>query len=146
MSQLFSFDKTGARTSSPWQVLDLKPGASEAEIRASYKELVLRFPPETEPQRFIEINQAWRRLTHPDYILERRFRDIQTFSPEDLGFGGPPQEIEAERPAPAPAAAPASPQERCINENPDWLLGELLFYALLGLFTKEDELSDPELK
>ena len=59
-------------TSNPYYVLGLGHDADAVAIRARYLELVRRFPPEREPQRFGEIRAAYEQLRDPVTALERR--------------------------------------------------------------------------
>lgn len=66
-----------------YEVLGLKPGADEKEVKQAYFRLVRQFPPEKDPDRFQQIRQAYEhlkdgtdkkilRLTVPDIPLAKR--------------------------------------------------------------------------
>jgi curved DNA-binding protein CbpA len=64
--------------SDPYTVLGVATGATEAEIRHRYLELVRQFPPEREPQRAAEIRQAYDLLRDPVRRMTDRLFDIRT--------------------------------------------------------------------
>ena len=49
----------------PWGVLEINPGASDDEIRAAYLAKVKRNPPETAPEQFELIRDAYQMLRDP---------------------------------------------------------------------------------
>lgn len=49
----------------PYQVLGVRPGCSEEEIRQRYLTLVRQHPPERDPQQFAAIRQAYEKLRDP---------------------------------------------------------------------------------
>lgn len=55
----------------PYQTLGAAPDASEEAIRRRYLELVRRHPPDTDPERFNEIHQAYDQLRNPAARLEK---------------------------------------------------------------------------
>ena len=62
---------TPAPADDPHAILGLDPGADEAAVRARYLELVKRFPPDREPDRFREIRTAFEAASDP-LLLARR--------------------------------------------------------------------------
>jgi len=46
----------------PFVVLDLPYACSDAEVRARYQSLIKRYPPETQPEAFQLINEAYEKL------------------------------------------------------------------------------------
>ena len=61
---------------SHWSVLGLQPGASSAEIRARYRALVKKHPPDRDPETFERIRDAYRQLIDRDprmVLAERLF-------------------------------------------------------------------------
>lgn len=123
------FDKNGKQQPDPWMALGLNPGAKSEAIHSRYRELIKVHSPEKDPDKFIELNEAFQRLTHPDFIMERLFGQIELKSPAELGLS---------EGCPAKAGEPGA-TKREIPEN--WLAGEMLLYAmssLLGLKGDED--------
>jgi curved DNA-binding protein CbpA len=59
----------------PYGVLDLPPDADDAAVRARYLELVRRWPPEREPERFATIRAAYERVRDGDARLRHRLFD-----------------------------------------------------------------------
>ncbi len=57
--------------SNPFQVLGVSKEAGETEIRARYLELVKRFPPDREPDKFREIQAAYQAAKDPLLIAQR---------------------------------------------------------------------------
>ena len=62
----------------PYEVLGLARGAGDDEIRRRYLELVRRFPPEREPERFARIREAYDQLRDPVARLKSQLIDFQT--------------------------------------------------------------------
>jgi curved DNA-binding protein CbpA len=58
-------------TSDPFRVLGVSQDAGEDEVRAQYLELVKRFPPDREPERFREIRAAYEATKDPLSIAKR---------------------------------------------------------------------------
>lgn len=54
----------------PYVVLGLERGASQAEIRRAYFDLVRQYPPEQEPQTFQIIRAAYEKLRTPEVRAE----------------------------------------------------------------------------
>lgn len=50
---------------SPFEVLELAPGANEAQVRKQYLSLVRRHSPDRDPEKFKQIRQAYERLCDP---------------------------------------------------------------------------------
>lgn len=48
-----------------YHTLGLSPHCTEADLRKRYLELVRRFPPETHPDKFSKIREAYERLKNP---------------------------------------------------------------------------------
>lgn len=55
----------------PFEILGLEPTASEAEVRESYLRLVKLHPPETDPERFREIHDAYTAAKDPLVLADR---------------------------------------------------------------------------
>lgn len=55
------------------KILNLSEAADPGEIETAYRRLVRRFPPEFQPDKFREIDEAYRFLTSVPYQLERLF-------------------------------------------------------------------------
>ena len=70
---------------SPWAVLGVPPGASEAELRAAYRKQAAATHPDRSPdgaEAFIRVQAAYRVLTDPA-LAERRMLDPEgTFEVE----------------------------------------------------------------
>ncbi len=95
-----------------WQILGLKPGASEQEIRSTYKRLAKKYHPDLNPgdkraeERFKEVSEAYEVLSDPqkrkqwergeidfEEFFRQRTRGGRTGDPFGFGFGGGVQEI-----------------------------------------------------
>ena len=48
-----------------WEILGIRPGATDDDIRAAYLEQVKRNPPESAPERFERIRDAYQMLRDP---------------------------------------------------------------------------------
>ncbi len=53
------------------EMLGLSQSAARDEIEAAYRRLVRRYPPEFQPEKFRQIDEAYRFLTSLPYLLER---------------------------------------------------------------------------
>jgi curved DNA-binding protein CbpA len=62
---------TSITPSDPFDVLGVPKNADEAEIRARYLELVKRFPPERDPDKFREVRAAFEAAKDPLLIAQR---------------------------------------------------------------------------
>ena len=62
---------TSITPSDPFDVLGVPKNADEAEIRARYLELVKRFPPERDPDKFREVQAAFAVAKDPLLIARR---------------------------------------------------------------------------
>lgn len=58
-------DPSGNALLAPFRVLGLPVGASQSEVRARYLELIKRFPPEREPEKFQQIQAAFKAAEDP---------------------------------------------------------------------------------
>ena len=58
-------------TTDPFVLLEVSPNAGEAEVRARYLELVKKYPPEREPDKFREIRAAFEAAKDPLLIAKR---------------------------------------------------------------------------
>ncbi|MBF0605978.1 MAG: DnaJ domain-containing protein [Candidatus Magnetobacterium sp. LHC-1] len=58
-----------------FKALQLDPSASKQEIEAAYNKLVRRYPPEFQPDKFREIDEAYRFLTSLSVMIERLLAD-----------------------------------------------------------------------
>ncbi len=58
-------------TTDPFIILGVSPNAGEAEVRARYLELVKKYPPEHEPDKFREIRAAFEAAKDPLLIAKR---------------------------------------------------------------------------
>ena len=65
-------------------VLHLGAEATDADVEKAYLRLVRRFPPEFHPDRFRQIDEAYRFLTSWSYRLERLLTP-EKFAPAELG-------------------------------------------------------------
>jgi len=54
----------------PYEVLELAPGCTEAQVRQKYLELVRLHPPDRDPQGFAAIRGAYDALRDPETLLE----------------------------------------------------------------------------
>ena len=54
-----------------FEILRLSPSATREEIETAYKRLVRRYPPEFQPDKFRQVDEAYRFLTSLPYLLER---------------------------------------------------------------------------
>jgi curved DNA-binding protein CbpA len=61
----------------PYQVLELRPDADDATIRARYLDLVRRWPPEQAPERFAAIRAAYELVRDRDTRLRHRLFDAE---------------------------------------------------------------------
>jgi len=62
----------------PWTVLELDPAADEVTIRKRYLELVRRYPPDREPERFREVREAYGLLRDPVKRIEAQLFDMRS--------------------------------------------------------------------
>jgi DnaJ-class molecular chaperone len=62
----------------PYEVMELEPGSSEAEVRRRYLELVRKHPPDRDPARFTEIRRAYDQLRDPEVRLTSQLFDVKT--------------------------------------------------------------------
>lgn len=65
------------RTTDPWRVLELEPGAGDDQIREAYLAKVRQFPPEREPAAFEQVRDAYETLRDP----RRRARHVLAADP-----------------------------------------------------------------
>jgi hypothetical protein len=63
-----------SQLSDPHAVLELKPDATPDEVRQAYLNLVRRYPPDQEPDKFREIYNAYKLLCDPLAQAEVMFR------------------------------------------------------------------------
>src|SRR5262245_49192863 len=77
-----------------YQTLGVKPGASDAEIRAAYKKLAKKYHPDVNPgskqaeESFKDVSEAYQVLSDPD---KRRSYDAgRSMGAGPRGFGWPP--------------------------------------------------------
>ena len=66
-----------APAASPYEILGVRPGASQAEARRAYRAAARRLHPDTNPSpdaaaQFAAIHRAWRALTDPGSQTDRR--------------------------------------------------------------------------
>ena len=52
-----------------YQTLGLTPGCSESKLRERYLELVRQFPPESHPEQFANIHNAYEKVKNPLEML-----------------------------------------------------------------------------
>ena len=64
--------------SDPYDILGVSRGSSEADIRRRYLELVRRYPPDREGERFTEIHQAYEKLRDPVVRMESKLFDLES--------------------------------------------------------------------
>jgi curved DNA-binding protein CbpA len=62
----------------PHEILGVSRSSSEADIRRRYLELVRRYPPDRDPERFKEIHQAYEKLRDPLLRMESRLFDLES--------------------------------------------------------------------
>lgn len=62
----------------PYEVLGLACDADEVSIRGRYLELVRKFPPDRDPERFVAIRAAYDEVRDPARRLESRIFDADT--------------------------------------------------------------------
>lgn len=114
-----------------YRLLGLKPGASFAEVKASYRRLARVCHPDVNPgdgqakDKFIQLTQAYEIL----------LKEISEVTDTELGFEAfshpPPEPTVTPTPAPAPAPRkvkipPLSPQDRILKQSSYEQLRELL--------------------
>ena len=68
---------------SPYQILNLAPDATDAEIREAYLRLVRRYPPTQFPERFSQVATAYAKIDTPEKRL-----DYQLVGDTDPTSGG----------------------------------------------------------
>ncbi|MBF0537491.1 MAG: hypothetical protein HQL03_04460 [Nitrospirae bacterium] len=76
-----------------FKTLMLPPSASRQEIDATYNKLVRRYPPEFQPDKFREIDEAYRFLTSLSVMIERLLSDEiddASIDPDLFDFKIPP--------------------------------------------------------
>ncbi len=81
-----------------YKTLNLQEGASMEDVEAAYQKLVRRYPPEFNPQRFVEIQGAYRYLTSFTKRLEALFATMATTqgeSPKLETNNVEPEDVEA---------------------------------------------------
>lgn len=61
-----------------YEVLGLKAGASEADVRRRYLELVREYPPDREPERFAAVRAAYDQLRDPVERLRARLFSLES--------------------------------------------------------------------
>ncbi len=66
----------------PFAILGVSPNAGEAEVRARYLELVKKYPPEHEPEKFREIRAAFEAAKDPLLIAKRLVTPPRDEAPE----------------------------------------------------------------
>lgn len=62
---------TSSPSADPFAILGILPDASESEVRARYLELVKKFPPERDPEKFQEIRLAFDSVKDPLAVARR---------------------------------------------------------------------------
>lgn len=55
----------GSERPTPWQVLEVEPGAGDSEIRSAYLAKVQEFPPDRAPEEFEQVRDAYESLKDP---------------------------------------------------------------------------------
>lgn len=79
------------------RALNLSPSANQEEIEKAYRRLVRRYPPEFQPEKFREVDEAYRFLTSLSYQLERLLSPGKTESRQDPDWFvfplAPPQQL-----------------------------------------------------
>jgi curved DNA-binding protein CbpA len=68
---------------SPYQILNLAPDATDAEIREAYLRLVRRYPPTQFPEHFSRIARAYGKIDTPEKRL-----DYKLLGDPDPPYGG----------------------------------------------------------
>lgn len=69
---------TTTSESNPFAILGLEQTASEEEVRHKYLELVKQHPPESDPERFREIHQAYESAKDPLILAKRLLAPSRT--------------------------------------------------------------------
>jgi curved DNA-binding protein CbpA len=62
----------------PYQTLGLAHGATEADIRRRYLELVRQYPPDRAAERFTEIHHAYEQLRDPVVRMNSKLFDLES--------------------------------------------------------------------
>ena len=80
------------------KTLNLPASPSKANMEDAYRRLVRRYPPEFHPEKFREVDEAYRFLTSLPYLIDSLLSaDIQPREPaKDLLFASPPAPSEGE--------------------------------------------------
>lgn len=66
------------------EVLKLDADATREEIDKAYQRMVQRYPPEFHPQRFRRIDESYRTLTSPAFVVETILGDKQSSDDDNL--------------------------------------------------------------
>ena len=61
-----------------YHILGLSPDCSEGEVRKRYLELVRQYPPETYPERFSRIHEAYENLKSPMDLVPQMLFTLTT--------------------------------------------------------------------
>ncbi|MDR2169183.1 MAG: J domain-containing protein [Planctomycetaceae bacterium] len=80
-----------------YHTLGINPGCSEAEIRSRYLELVRKFPPETNPEKFAQIHNAYENLKDPINTMDEILYELQTNDSIDQIIAAMIEELRQER-------------------------------------------------
>ena len=95
-------------------------GADADTITRRYRQLIKQFPPEHCPEEFEHINSAYRRLTHPEQVLERHFCEVETLDTKAYGL----EDIDS---------------GEVVKNVTEVIADEVLLYALLSLLTESEQ-------
>ena len=83
--------------SDPYEVLGLEPRSGDAEIRRRYLELVRRYPPDRDPERFAAVREAYDALRDPVTRLRERLFPTKTHETMDAILADAEQRLRRAR-------------------------------------------------
>ncbi|MCC6484395.1 MAG: J domain-containing protein [Armatimonadetes bacterium] len=101
-----------------YEILGVAQGATQAEIKASYRRLVRKYHPDIHPDKrlaqraMVQINEAYGVLSDPD---RRSYYDVEQAAAKRAG-STPTSSISRPRPAPSAAPPPRSAPDRALRD------------------------------
>lgn len=134
------FDFMNQPIPDPWAMFSLEPGADLDTITAKYRQLILEFPPETNPQMFEKIAMAYRRLIDPTEVIVRECRFVTFIDAKKYALIAQTP-TTGETDAPSTARSPEKLPPSAPNVEA-FFAGELFLYACLYMFSQTSP--DPE--